>query len=76
VNELVLVTGGSGFIGRIVYNPGLRQIIPELGRTKSASHNKAVRMLGWTPRLDEDAVLSTAESLVKLDLLRNGKRQA
>jgi dihydroflavonol-4-reductase len=44
----------------------LRQIVPELGKVKQASHDKATRLLGWTPRSAEVAVLATGESLLRL----------
>jgi nucleoside-diphosphate-sugar epimerase len=54
-----------------LFDPTVRQIIPELGKFKNASHAKAARVLGWAPRSNEDAVAATAESLVRLGLLRN-----
>ena len=47
------------------------QIVPELGKTKNATNEKARRMLGWTPRSAEDAVVATAESLARLGLLKH-----
>jgi nucleoside-diphosphate-sugar epimerase len=46
------------------------QIVPELGKMKNASSAKAKRALGWTPRSNEDAIVATAESLVRLGLLK------
>jgi len=46
------------------------QIVPELGKRKNATNEKARRMLGWTPRSAEEAVVSTAESLLRLGLLK------
>jgi nucleoside-diphosphate-sugar epimerase len=48
----------------------IRQILPELGKVKNASHEKATRLLGWQPRSSEDAILATAESLIRLRLLK------
>ena len=48
------------------------QIVPELGKRKNASGDKARRLLGWSPRTAEDAVVATAESLVRLGLLKHG----
>ena len=48
----------------------LAQIVPELGRFKNATNEKARRMLGWAPRSNEDSIVATAESLVRLGLLR------
>jgi nucleoside-diphosphate-sugar epimerase len=49
---------------------GVRQIIPELGKVKNATSEKAQRLLGWAPRGREEALLATAESLARLGLLR------
>lgn len=57
-------------------DPAARQIIPELGKTKNASGEKAERLLGWTPRSREDAVVATAESLMRLGLLKDSARPA
>jgi nucleoside-diphosphate-sugar epimerase len=43
-----------------------RQILPELGKVKHASHEKARRLLGWAPRPNEAAILAAAESLLRL----------
>jgi dihydroflavonol-4-reductase len=52
-----------------LFDPSLRQIVPELGRAKNASSEKARRLLGWSPRSNEDAIVATAESLARLGLL-------
>jgi nucleoside-diphosphate-sugar epimerase len=46
-----------------------KQVVPELGVTRSASNEKARRILGWEPRSNEDAIVATAESLVQLGLV-------
>ncbi len=51
-------------------DPSIRQIIPELGKTKNATGDKARRLLGWAPRPREDALVATAESLIRLGLLK------
>jgi nucleoside-diphosphate-sugar epimerase len=51
-------------------DPAVRQILPELGKFKNASGEKAKRTLGWAPRSTEEAIVATAESLVRLGLLR------
>jgi dihydroflavonol-4-reductase len=48
----------------------VKQIIPELGKWKNATSAKAQRVLGWSPRSREDAVVATAESLVRLGLAK------
>jgi nucleoside-diphosphate-sugar epimerase len=50
-------------------DPLARSIVPELGRVKNASHEKAKRVLGWTPRSNEEAIVATAESFVRLGLV-------
>ena len=55
-------------------DPSVRQIVPELGKRKTASSEKAQRVLGWSPRSAEDAVVATAESLVRLGLLKHAAR--
>jgi nucleoside-diphosphate-sugar epimerase len=51
-------------------DPAVRQILPELGKFKNASGEKAKRTLGWAPRSNEEAIVATAESLLRLGLLR------
>jgi nucleoside-diphosphate-sugar epimerase len=52
-------------------NPGTRQILPELGKVKNSTHEKATRLLGWVPRSNEDAIIAAAESLLRLGLLKH-----
>jgi nucleoside-diphosphate-sugar epimerase len=54
----------------------VQQIVPELGKVKSASNDKARRMLGWAPRTNEDAIVAAAESLVRLGLLKHSRKTA
>ncbi len=49
------------------------QIVPELGKRKNATSEKARRLLGWSPRSAEEAIVATAESLVRLGLLKDNK---
>jgi nucleoside-diphosphate-sugar epimerase len=51
-------------------DPAVKQIIPELGKWKNATSEKAQRVLGWSPRSREDSVVATAESMVRLGLLK------
>jgi nucleoside-diphosphate-sugar epimerase len=48
------------------FNPLARQILPELGKHKNATSEKARRVLGWTPRAREAALIAAAESLLRL----------
>ncbi len=54
-----------------VFDPELRSITPELGRHKHATNEKARGLLGWAPRSREDAIVATAESLLRLGLLKS-----
>jgi nucleoside-diphosphate-sugar epimerase len=53
-------------------DPAVKQAVPELGKRKNATNAKAKRLLGWTPRSNEDAVVAAAESLMRLGLLKDG----
>ncbi len=58
-------------------DPAVKLILPELGMVKSSSNEKAKRILGWSPRSNEDSIIATAESLVRLGLLKDSlKRKA
>jgi nucleoside-diphosphate-sugar epimerase len=50
--------------------PEVRQILPELGKVKNATSAKAKRILGWNPRSNEESLVASAESLVRLGLLK------
>ena len=51
-------------------DPAVKQILPELGKLKNGSNEKAKRVLGWTPRSSEEAIVSAAQSLLLLGLLK------
>jgi nucleoside-diphosphate-sugar epimerase len=57
-------------------DPAVKLILPELGKPKNATNEKARRVLGWTPRSNEEAVVATAESLVRLGLLKDSPKKA
>lgn len=50
-------------------NPAVQAIVPLLGAEMDASGEKAWRLLGWAPRSREEAVIASAESLVRLGLV-------
>lgn len=50
-------------------DPALRGSLPLLGLNLNATSEKAMRLLGWLPRSPEEAIVATAESLVRLGLL-------
>ena len=52
-----------------LFIPRLRELVPQLGQPKGASHDKATRVLGWNPLPVAEAVTASADSLVKLGLV-------
>ena len=52
-----------------LFNPKARAIKPLVGVCRQASNKKALTMLGWQPRSNEQAVLAAAQSLVHYKLL-------
>jgi hypothetical protein len=38
---------------------------------KIFNNDKAKRLLGWTPRSNEESIIGTAQSLVRFGLLKN-----
>jgi nucleoside-diphosphate-sugar epimerase len=57
-------------------DPAIKLILPELGKQKNATNEKARRLLGWSPRSNEEAIVATAESLVRLGLLKDSPKKA
>jgi nucleoside-diphosphate-sugar epimerase len=57
-------------------DPAVKQILPELGKRKNATNEKARRMLSWAPRSSEESIVATAESLVRLGLLKDSAKKA
>jgi len=55
-------------------DPALKQLVPELGKPKNGTNAKARGLLNWLPRRSEDAIVATAESLIRLGLLKGSKR--
>jgi nucleoside-diphosphate-sugar epimerase len=53
-----------------LFDPGVGTVALQLGQKKDATNEKAKRLLGWEPRSREDAIIATAESLVKLGLVK------
>jgi dihydroflavonol-4-reductase len=54
----------------------VKLVTPELGKTKNATNEKARRVLGWAPRSNEESIVATAESLVRLGLLKDSPKKA
>jgi nucleoside-diphosphate-sugar epimerase len=57
-------------------DPAVKQILPELGKTKNATGEKARRLLSWAPRSHQEALVATAESLLQLGLLKGSAKAA
>jgi len=59
------------FVIRLIalFNVEMRDLVPLLGKARSATSAKAQRVLGWKARSWEDAVIATAESLLRLDVI-------
>jgi nucleoside-diphosphate-sugar epimerase len=53
-----------------LFDSQVKGLLPELGKHKNASNEKARRLLGWSPRSPADAILATARSLSELGLLK------
>lgn len=46
------------------------EVAGNLGKRRDADNAKAIRLLGWTPRSSEEAIVATARSLARLGLTR------
>src|SRR5271167_2918033 len=57
-------------------DPTVKQLLSLLGKEKNASNEKAKRVLGWMPRSNEEAIVATAESLLRLGLLKGSQKKA
>jgi len=57
-------------------DPAIKLILPELGKRKNATNEKARRLLAWSPRSNEESLVATAESLVRLGLLKDSPKKA
>lgn len=50
-------------------DPMVKSMVPLLGIHMNTTSEKAIRLLGWSPRSNQEAILATAESLIRLNLL-------
>lgn len=57
-------------------DPALKHVVPELGKSRNGTNAKARGLLGWKPRSSQDAIVASAESLMRLGLLKSTVRQA
>jgi len=53
-----------------LFSAKARQVAPMLGITRYASNEKARTLLDWSPRTNEEATITAAESLINLGLNR------
>jgi nucleoside-diphosphate-sugar epimerase len=51
------------------FDPAVKIVIPQLGKSSEMSNEKAKSLLGWKPRSREETIRATAESLVKFKLI-------
>jgi nucleoside-diphosphate-sugar epimerase len=51
-------------------NPLARAALPLLGKVRRSTSAKAQNLLGWKPRGNEEMLVATAESLIKLGLVK------
>ncbi|HTE10202.1 MAG TPA: aldehyde reductase [Chitinophagaceae bacterium] len=54
-----------------LFNPVAKNLAPMLSRYRDASNGKAIKLLGWKPYTNEEAILATAESLIKFGAVKN-----
>ncbi|KCZ61304.1 SDR family oxidoreductase [Hyphomonas chukchiensis] len=47
-----------------IFNPTLKQILPELGRQRQISNEKARTVLGWKPHTAKEAIIAGGQSLI------------
>ena len=57
-------------------NRAMKSLVPLLGVRMNATSQKALELLGWSPRSSEEAIVAAAESLLKLGLLKSGTAKA
>jgi len=48
-----------------LFSPAAKSVVSQLGRIKNASNEKAKKLLGWTPRTSEEAIMAAVESIVR-----------
>jgi len=53
-----------------LFSPTARNLVPQLGKYRNASNEKAKTLLGWQPRTNEEAILATAESLFQFGWIK------
>jgi dihydroflavonol-4-reductase len=56
-------------------NAAMKGMLPMLGVDMNVTADKARRLLGWSPRSSEEAIVATAESLLRLGLVEGTRRR-
>lgn len=51
-------------------NPAIKVLVPMLGQYMDANGDKAKSLLGWSPRNNEQSIIDTAKSLLRLGLVK------
>lgn len=51
-------------------SPAANQVTSDLGKERRAGNEKARSLLGWSPRSNEEAIMATCESLLRLKLVK------
>ncbi|KAK3675123.1 hypothetical protein LTR78_005057 [Recurvomyces mirabilis] len=52
------------------FDPSVALIVPELGKSKVTTSEKAIKGLGWEARSSEEAIVAPAESLERFGLVK------
>ena len=52
------------------FDPSVALIVPELGKSKFTTSEKAITELGWEARSPEEAIVAAAESLERFGLVK------
>jgi len=53
-----------------LFSPTARNLVLQLGRYRNASNEKAKILLGWQPKSNEEAIVATAESLIRFGWIK------
>ena len=54
-----------------LFDGAVALVVPELGQVKAFTNQKAKSMLGWQPRSAEEALVSSALSLMEHGLVKS-----
>jgi dihydroflavonol-4-reductase len=47
-----------------IFDPGVREVVSQLGKKREYSHERAETLLGWSPRPIEETIVDCAQSLI------------